>query len=75
MAAYLSGSVYITSALVDEHFSLPMSDLDAVDIRLWNKLRYKDPHHTITFACHYVIYVNSAMIGGENRIRPVDRLP
>lgn len=59
MAVYLSGSAYITFGHVDEHFSLPMPDLDAVDIRLWNELRYKDPHHTITFAHHYVIYTNS----------------
>lgn len=64
MAAYLSGSAYITSGHVDEHFSLPMFDLDAVDIRLWNKLRYKDPHNTITFAHHYVIYANSVMHQG-----------
>lgn len=41
-----------------------MFDLDAVDIRLWNKLRYKDPYNTITFAHHYVIYANSVMHQG-----------
>jgi len=61
MTAYLSASGYIASGHIHKHFSLSMSGFDVVDIRLWNKLRNKHLRHTITFAHHCIIFINSVL--------------